>query len=254
MSTATPGAGRRVLITGGGAGIGAATARHLASRGWRVALLDRDGAAAARTAAEIGADRARGYQGDVCTIATVTAALDDMQAKWGGIDDLINNAGTWDHDPLLDLTLERWQRVFAVNLFAPIEISNEAVRRMQPGSAIVNVSSVLGQVSAPTRGPYCVSKAALISLTRMQAIEWAERGIRVNAIAPGYILNEPTRALAAAGSFDMSAINRRTPMGRFGSEQEVAEGIAFLLSPEQAAYVTGHTLEVNGGWTAYGFV
>jgi NAD(P)-dependent dehydrogenase (short-subunit alcohol dehydrogenase family) len=94
----------------------------------------------------------------------------------------------------------------------------------------------------------------LISLTKMQAIEWAERGIRVNAIAPGYIANETTQALAATGSFDMSAINRRTPMGRFGTEQEVAEGIAFLLAPGQASYITGHTLEVNGGWTAYGFV
>jgi NAD(P)-dependent dehydrogenase (short-subunit alcohol dehydrogenase family) len=113
---------------------------------------------------------------------------------------------------------------------------------------------VLGQVSAPTRGPYCVSKSALISLTKMQAIEWAERGIRVNAIAPGYIMNGPTRALAAAGSFDPSAINKRTPMGRMGSEEEVAQGIAYLLSPEAASYVTGHTLEVNGGWTAYGFL
>jgi NAD(P)-dependent dehydrogenase (short-subunit alcohol dehydrogenase family) len=88
----------------------------------------------------------------------------------------------------------------------------------------------------------------------MQAIEWAERGIRVNAIAPGYIMNETTRALAATGSFDSAAIDKRTPMGRMGSEEEVAQGIAYLLSPEAAGYVTGHTLEVNGGWTAYGFL
>jgi NAD(P)-dependent dehydrogenase (short-subunit alcohol dehydrogenase family) len=245
---------RRVFITGGGAGIGAATARLLAARGWRVALLDRDGAVAQRTAAEIGADKALAYTGDVTDIRSVETALDAMVKAWGGIDDLINNAGTWDHAPLLELSRERWQKVMDVNFFAPIEIANAAVRRMQSGSAIVNVSSVLGQVSAPTRGPYCVSKAALISLTKMQAIEWAERGIRVNAIAPGYIMNGPTRQLAAAGSFDPSAINKRTPLGRMGSEEEAAEGIAYLLSPTAASYVTGHTLEVNGGWTAYGFL
>jgi NAD(P)-dependent dehydrogenase (short-subunit alcohol dehydrogenase family) len=254
MSTIASISGRRVLITGGGAGIGAATARLLANRGWRVALLDRDGAAAQRTAEEIGKDIACWHQGDVTDSAAIAGVLDTMVAKWDGIDDLVNNAGVWDHAPLLDLTLDRWRHVLDVNLLAPIEVSNAAVRRMGPGSAIVNVSSVLGQVSAPTRGPYCVSKSALISLTKMQAIEWAERGIRVNAIAPGYIMNEPTRALAASGSFDLSAINRRTPMGRLGTEQEVAEGIAFLLSPDHASYITGHTLEVNGGWTAYGFL
>jgi NAD(P)-dependent dehydrogenase (short-subunit alcohol dehydrogenase family) len=245
---------RRVYITGGGSGIGAVTAKLLAQRGWRVALLDRDGALAEKTAAEIGKDKARGYTGDVTDIASVETALDDMVKAWGGIDDLINNAGTWDHDPLLELTRARWQKVLDVNLMAPIEISNAAVRRMQAGSAIVNVSSVLGQVSAPTRGPYCVSKAALISLTKMQAIEWAERGIRVNAIAPGYIMNPTTMQLAATGSYDPSAINKRTPMGRMGSEEEIAEGIAFLLTPSTASYITGHTLEVNGGWTAYGFL
>lgn len=254
MSTPTSISGRRALITGGGAGIGAATARLLAQRGWRVALLDRDGAAAQRTAADIGEAIACWFQGDVTDPVAIAAALDNMTTTWDGIDDLVNNAGVWDHAPLLDLTLDQWRRVMDVNLLAPIEISNAAVRRMGPGSAIVNVSSVLGQVSAPTRGPYCVSKSALISLTKMQAIEWAERGIRVNAIAPGYIINEPTRTLAASGSFDLSAINRRTPMGRLGTEEEVAEGIAFLLSPDSASYVTGHTLEVNGGWTAYGFL
>jgi NAD(P)-dependent dehydrogenase (short-subunit alcohol dehydrogenase family) len=246
--------GRRVFITGGGAGIGAVTGKLLAQRGWRVALLDRDGALAQKTAAEIGKDQARGYAGDVTDIAAVEAALDDMVKAWGGIDDLINNAGTWDHDPLLELTKARWQKVLDVNLLAPFEISNAAVRRMQSGGAIVNLSSVLGQVAAPTRGPYCVSKSALISLTKMQAIEWAERGIRVNAIAPGYIMNPTTLQLAASGSYDPSAINKRTPMGRMGSEAEVAEGIAFLLTPSSASYITGHTLEVNGGWTAYGFI
>jgi NAD(P)-dependent dehydrogenase (short-subunit alcohol dehydrogenase family) len=254
MSTTPSLPGRRALITGGGAGIGAATARFLVECGWRVALFDRDGAAAERTAAALGAGRARARQGDVTDIASVEKALDDMVSAWGGIDDLVNNAGAWDHAPLLELTLERWRKVFDVNFFAPIEISNAAVRRMGMGGAIVNVSSVLGQVSAPTRGPYCVSKAALINLTKMQAIEWAGRGIRVNAIAPGYIMNEPTRVLMEAGSFDTTSINRRTPMGRFGSEQEAAEGIAFLLSPDRASYITGHTLEVNGGWTAYGYV
>jgi NAD(P)-dependent dehydrogenase (short-subunit alcohol dehydrogenase family) len=245
---------RRVFITGGGAGIGATTGRMLAERGWQVALFDRDGVAVKRTAADIGEASALAYAGDVTDRLSFESALDDMVKRWGGIDDLVNNAGIWDHDPLLDLTLERWQKVLAVNLLAPIEISNAAVRRMQTGGAIVNVSSVLGQVSAPGRGPYCVSKSALISLTKMQAIEWAERGVRVNAIAPGYIMNATTLELAASGSFDPTAIYRRTPMGRMGSEDEVAEGISFLLSPDKAGYVTGHTLEVNGGWTAYGFL
>jgi NAD(P)-dependent dehydrogenase (short-subunit alcohol dehydrogenase family) len=253
VSAADPFAGRRILITGAGAGIGATTARLLAARGARVAILDRDGAAASTTAAALGAGRALASAGDVTYPAAVDAVLAAMTERWGGIDDLVNNAGTWDHGPMLELSLERWRGVFEVNLMAPIAISNAAVPRMARGGSIVNVSSVLGQVAAPGRGPYCVSKSALIALTKMQAVEWAERGIRVNAIAPGYIINDTTRAMAAAGGFDTAAINRRTPLGRFGEEEEVAEGIAYLLDPRCAAYVTGHVLEVSGGWTAYGY-
>ncbi len=254
MPTARSATSRRALITGGGAGIGAVTARLLVDGGWRVALFDRDGAAAQRTSEDISKNSTLWHQGDVTDSDAITAILDKMVEAWGGIDDLVNNAGTWHHAPLLELTMEHWRQVFDVNLMAPIAISNAAVRRMNAGSAIVNVSSVMGQIAAPTRGPYCVSKGALISLTKIQAIEWAERGIRVNAIAPGYIFNEPVRVMAAAGGLDLSAIERRTPMRRLGTEQEVAEGIAFLLTPEQAGYITGHTLEVNGGWTAYGFL
>jgi NAD(P)-dependent dehydrogenase (short-subunit alcohol dehydrogenase family) len=246
--------GRRIFITGAGSGIGAVTAGAAVAAGARVAILDRDGAAAEAMARSLGGGKALAIQGDVTDAAAVARALASMAESWGGIDDLVNNAGTWDHDPLLELTPERWRRVIEVNLMAPIEISRAAVPRMARGGAIVNVSSVMGQIAAPGRGPYCVSKAALISLTKMQAVEWASLGIRVNAIAPGYIMNEPTRELMRQGSFDAESINRRTPLGRFGTEEEVAAGIVFLLDPVRAAYVTGHVLEMNGGWTAYGYV
>ena len=249
-----PLAGRRILITGSGAGIGATTARTVVAAGARVAIFDRDGDAAHRVATELGSENALAVAGDVTDSTAIEGALDDMAAAWDGIDDLVNNAGTYHHGPLLDLSLDHWRQVFDVNFFAAIDAANAAVRRMTAGGSIVNVSSVLGQVAAPGRGPYCVSKAALISLTKMQAVEWAERKIRVNAIAPGYIMNEATRLLAESGSFDATAICRRTPLGRFGGEQEVADGICYLLDPRRAAYVTGHVLEVNGGWTAYGFV
>jgi NAD(P)-dependent dehydrogenase (short-subunit alcohol dehydrogenase family) len=245
-------AGQRILITGAGAGIGAGAARLLAGLGARIAILDIDGDAARRTASSLASGM--GFAGSVTEPAEVENALAGMVERWGGIDGLVNNAGTWDHAPLLELTPERWRSVLNVNLLAPIEIARAAVPRMGRGAGIVNVSSVLGQVAAPGRGPYCVSKAALISLTRLQAVEWAPLGIRVNAIAPGYIENDTTRALAEAGGYDAGAVNRRTPLGRHGSEAEVAEGIAFLLDPARAAYVTGHVLEVNGGWTAYGYV
>ncbi len=247
-------AGRRVLITGSGTGIGAVTARAVVARGGRVAVFDLDAERAAETARNLGHEQALSAGGDVTDPDAIEAVLDAMTGAWGGIDDLVNNAGIYDHGPLLELSAARWQRVLDVNLMAPIAISNAAVRRMGAGGSIVNVSSVLGQVAAPGRGPYCVSKAALISLTRMQAVEWAEREIRVNAIAPGYIMNETTRALAESGGFDTAEICRRTPLGRFGTEEEAAEGICFLLDPARAGYVTGHVLEVNGGWTAYGFV
>lgn len=248
-----PLAGRRVLLTGAGTGIGAETARLLVGLGARVAILDRDGPAADKMAAALG-EPAIAITGDVTEPDLADRLLSAMTSAFGGIDVLINNAGTWDHAPLVDLTPERWRHVLDVNLMAPIELSRRLVPHMPKGGVIVNVSSVLGQVAGPTRGPYCVSKAALITLTKMQAIEWAERQIRVNAIAPGYITNESTEAMAASGGFDTAAINRRTPLGRFGTEREVAEGIAFLIDPNRAAYITGHVLEVNGGWTAYGYV
>lgn len=172
---------RRILITGAGSGIGAKTAREVVERGGRIAVFDINGEAAAQTARSLGVGKATSFQGHVTDEAAIEGVLDAMTEAWGGIDDLVNNVGIYDHDPMLELSISQWKRVFEANFMAPIVVSCAAVRRMKPGGSIVNVSSVLGQVSAPGRGPYCVSKAALISLTKMQAIEWAERRIRVNA-------------------------------------------------------------------------
>ncbi len=246
--------GRRVLITGGGAGIGATLARDLVAADARVAILDVDGEAARRIGESLGAEHALWVHGDVTDGSAVDTILQAARSQWGGIDDLVNNAGIYDHAPLLDLDLAQWRRVFEVNLMAPIAISCAVVRQMPRGGSIVNVASVLGQAMAPGRGPYCVSKSALISLTRMQAIEWAERNVRVNAIAPGYIMNEAVRRFAQTGGFDPQAVSRRTPMGRLGTEDEVVAGICFLLDPVRASYITGHVLEASGGWMAYGYV
>jgi len=254
MANASTIAGRRVFITGGARGIGAATARAIVESGGRVALYDLDGEAVSATARALGPECAIGLAGDVTDERTVETALGKTVEAFGGLDDLVNNAGTFDHAPLVELSRARWQRVLDVNLMAPILISSAAVRVMGRGGSVVNVSSVLGQVAAPGRGPYCLSKAALITLTKLQAIEWAERGIRVNAIAPGYILNEATRAFVEAGGVDIEAVRRRIPLGCLGEEEDVAAGICYLIDPVRAKYVTGHVLEVNGGWTAYGFL
>ncbi len=122
--------GRRILITGAGTGIGATTATLLAQRGARVAILDRDAQAAEAMARQLGDEQGIGWGGDVTDPAAVDAVLEAMTARWGGIDDLVNNAGTWDHGTLLELSTERWRKVFEVNLMAPIAISNAAVPRM----------------------------------------------------------------------------------------------------------------------------
>ncbi len=120
------------------------------------------------------------------------------------------------------------------------------------GGAIVNIADLAAFETWPGYVPHSITKAGVVRMTSSLAKTLAP-AVRVNAIAPGYITNATPRAMAAAGGFDTSAINRRTPLGRFGEEEEIAEGIAYLLDPKRAAYVSGHVLEVSGGWMAYGY-
>jgi NAD(P)-dependent dehydrogenase (short-subunit alcohol dehydrogenase family) len=249
--------GRRALVTGGAAGIGRATARGLAAEGARVALLDIDGPrveAAAAALRETGAE-AVALAGSVAEAEEVAEAFAELDAHWGGLDILVNNAGVIGKRAALALTDEAWSRVMRINLDGVFYCAREAGRRMvaQGSGAIVNLGSIYSLVAAPERLAYCASKAAVAAMTRVLAIEWATHGVRVNAVAPGYVETDLIGAAVRAGELDTASLARRTPVGRLARPEEVARAILFLLDPANA-YVTGHVLAVDGGWTAYGYV
>ncbi|TQF79870.1 SDR family oxidoreductase [Elioraea sp. Yellowstone] len=250
-------AGQRALVTGGAAGIGLATARALAAEGARLALLDIDAARLEAAAAELHAAGAEALPilGSVAGPEPVAEAFARIDARWGGLDILVNNAGVIGKRAALDLTDEDWARVMRINLDGVFFCAREAGRRMvaQGSGAIVNLGSIYSLVAAPERLAYCASKAAVAAMTKVLAIEWAAHGVRVNAVAPGYVETDLIGAAVRAGELDTAPLVRRTPVGRLARPEEIARAILFLLDPANA-YVTGHVLAVDGGWTAYGYV
>jgi NAD(P)-dependent dehydrogenase (short-subunit alcohol dehydrogenase family) len=174
--------------------------------------------------------------------------------RWGRLDVLVNNAGIGDtHLPTLDQTIDSFDRILRIHLTGTFMASREAARVMisQGGGAIVNISSIAGITGLPRRNAYGAAKAGIVSLTRSMACEWAGNGIRVNAIAPGYVGTELVHRLEQAGKIDMDRLKRRIPMGRLAKPEEIADTAWFLASP-QASYITGTVVSVDGGWHAFG--
>jgi len=252
MSTESSAAEKVAVITGAARGIGLAVARKFLAEGWRVALLDIDGPALERSAAALDAPaRVLALECDVALPAQVAAAIERTLGQYGRIDALVNNAGVAVFKPLLETTYEEWDRVLQVNLSGPFLCAQACAPVMiaQGGGAIVNIGSISGLRASTLRVAYGTSKAALMHLTRQQAVELGERGVRVNAVAPGPV--DTAMAKQVHTPDIRAAYHDAIPLNRYGSEAEIAAAVWFLCS-DAASYVNGQTLAVDGGFDAVG--
>lgn len=247
--------GRVAVVTGGGRGLGLAMARSLAERGADVALLDllED---VATTAAALEAETGRRVEGwtvDVTDDASVVAGLDAAAELLGTATVLVNAAGVAMDKPALETTTQEWRRLMDVNLTGTFVVCREFARRAIAaghGASIVNVASMSGLiVNVPQQqAAYNTSKAAVSMLTRSLAVEWLPRGVRVNAIAPGYFASEMTREVAARLPEMRDEWLRRTPAGRMGEPEELGELVAYLAG-DGSRFVVGETVVIDGGYT-----
>lgn len=236
------------IVTGAAQGLGLVTARRLAAAGYRVVLTDVQDVT--EQAAAIGPD-AIAISGDVSSEAFVEDMAARIAKDCGGAAVLVNNAGISMIQPAEDTTLDQWQRMMAVNLQGPFLLCRAFGRQMLSAGkgAIVNVASVAGLGGVSHRAAYNTSKHGLIGLTRTLAGEWGGRGVRVNAVCPGWIKTEMDVKDMGSGAYSDTDIVNRVPMARFAQPEDVAEGIAFLAS-DAASFINGACLPVDGGWTA----
>jgi 3-oxoacyl-[acyl-carrier protein] reductase len=237
--------GKTALVTGGTRGIGNAIARRLLADGAQVIITGRDAAGAEKAAAELDSSRCRGIGLDVSRFDRVQEVLKEVGKEAGGIDILVNNAGITRDDVLLRMKEEDWDTVLSTNLKGSFACAKAVIRDMvkKRWGRIVQIGSIVGAMGNPGQANYVAAKAGMVGLAKSLAREYATRGITVNAVAPGFIETDMTAALDEAARTRLMA---QIPMERFGTMDDVAAAVAYLVS-DGAAYVTGQVLHVNGG-------
>ena len=242
------------VITGGAQGIGRRTAELLAEQGCRIAIIDLQQPIATVNAIEAAGRTVFAFAGNVAQDATVAAFAESVLSRYGRVDVLVNNAGISHIAPAESTSAADYRRVLEVNLVAPFLLAQAFGKHMLAAGrgSIINVASVAGLLGIGDRSAYNTSKAGLIGLTRTLAAEWGGRGVRVNAVCPGWVKTEMDAADQARGTYTDADITNRIPMGRFATADDIARAIAFLADDAQSSFINGHALSVDGGWATDG--
>jgi len=243
---------KTAVITGAAQGVGLATATLLAQRGYEVVLTDLQNLDEQLARLGAGGHRVHSMRGDVASEDFARALAARAGIDFGAVEVLVNNAGISLIAPAEETTLAQWLRVMDVNLRGPFLLSKHlgALMLARGSGSIVNVASVAGLGGIAQRSAYNASKHGLIGLTRTLAAEWGGRGVRVNAVCPGWIKTAMDAVDQGAGRYADADIVDRVPMARFARAEDVAAAIAFLADGEQSGFINGVTLPVDGGWTA----
>jgi NAD(P)-dependent dehydrogenase (short-subunit alcohol dehydrogenase family) len=232
--------------------MGRRAAEFLAGQGYELVLADlNDPVQSAASVRQLGSDPLS-ITGDVSSEADVSELAARTRERFEHVDVLVNNAGISCIAPAEDTSTEEWRRVLDVNLTGPFLLSRELGRMMLEAGAgsIVNVASISGLRGVADRSAYNASKHGLVGLTRTLAAEWGGRGVRVNAVCPGWVKTEMDEEDQAAGGYTDRDIVEHVPMGRFATPEDVARAIVFLADPELSGFMNGVALPVDGGWTA----
>jgi NAD(P)-dependent dehydrogenase (short-subunit alcohol dehydrogenase family) len=245
---------RVAVVTGAAQGIGRRVAEVLAARDYRVALNDLRMADQTLQAIHDRGGEAISCVGNIADESVVEGLVRRVYETWGRADALINNAGISLIASAESISAEDYRRVLEVNLVAPFLLAKAFGTKMLAAGqgSIINVASVAGLVGIADRAAYNASKHGLIGLTRTLAAEWGGRGVRVNAVCPGWVKTEMDAADQAGGSYTDADITGRVPMARVATPDDIASAIAFLADETQSGFINGHALAVDGGWTADG--
>ena len=247
--------GKVILVFGGAGGIGAVVGARLVSEGKRVVIADLNADQAQAKAAELvaGGGQAVGVACDITNPELCDGAAQAAVDRFGQLDGAVNCAGISKPHDSISLPPADWARMVDVQLNGPFYLAQACARRMwTSGGAIVFITSTNAEAAFPRRAAYCSAKAGVAMLTKVLAIEWAGKRIRVNAVGPAHVATEMTERNIAAGNFNEAQVKARIPLGRLAQPADVADAVSFLLS-EQASFITGHSLYVDGGWLAYGY-